>query len=295
MKLKFSKLNSWLTSKGTNVPKHKYAHLLLQETFSNRAAIVQELADYVSAAHEPARRYVQNLANESLHPFKLTPETDPAHGYPGELGPITLQGYFGEIFTGLVAENYEHFGSKSWEVPAYPFQTHAVAFEQLELAKQTGAAVKEVPGRTGDDCLAFELDGTGNIARAMVCEAKCTQNHSAKLIRDNHEKLSLPNLRPVSLLRVKEALKALGNDPYAEKWIMALTRFYIEKKLNKKRCDLSCYICGQRPKRNATWISQADPHEGYTGKRELESVEAHLEKVEELIQLVYKKTKKTAK
>lgn len=295
MKLKFSKMHSWMASKSSPVQEHSYTHLLLQEKSNERNRIIQELAAYVNAAHEPAKRHMRKLISDSLHPFKLAPEVDPADGYPEALGPITLQGYFGEIFSGIVAENYKHFGSNSWEVPAYIFQTHAVAFEQLELAKQTGHKVKEVPGRTGDDCLAFEMDADGKILRFMVCEAKCTRNHDAKLIQDNHEKLSLPNLRPISLLRVKEALKDLDNDLYTNKWIDALTQLYLGNFVNKQRCDLSCYICGKKPKLSETWIPKAKPHEGYTGKRNLVSVEAHLDDIADLIQLAYRKSKKTTK
>ena len=289
-----TKLTKWLTNKRTEVPKKKYCHIFLQERPEIRTEIVQELADYFYSAHEPARRHRRALLTDSLHPFKNSKD-DPAYGYPEALEEITLQGYFGEVLTGIIAENYTHFGSSKWQVPAYLFHTHDLAFHQLELARQTGKPVKKIPGRHGDDCLAFERDDDGSIRRIMFCESKCTQTHNASLIKENHEKLSFSNISPVDLLSVIEALKTFGEDPLAKDWIIALQLIALDRSLIEERCDLSSYICGQMPKKEPTWISQKDPHLNYTGGRSLEAVETHIEKVKELIGEIYSKVGSTIK
>lgn len=49
----------------------------------------------------------------------------------------------------IVAEALPHFGVGGWEIAAFPFRFHQVAFDQLEKWRQTGEEPTEIPGRTG--------------------------------------------------------------------------------------------------------------------------------------------------
>lgn len=261
---------------------------MLTENVAARPQILNELGKYFESAYQPAKLYLRSILSDDLHPLGPQVEFDPAQGFPKTLEAITLQGYFGEIFTGIIAEHYEHFGSSQWEVPIFLFHTHIVVFQQLELARQTGGVVGRLPGRTGDDCVAFERDDRGDITRIMICESKCTQNHSSGLINDNLEKLSAANLIPVDLLRIIEALKLYDEDDYARQWAMSLKKLLLLPPTPRnERCDLSGYVCGQAPRRKATWISQGTIPDKYSGGRKLKAVETHLEKVDELVRVVH--------
>lgn len=285
---KIKKLTEWLTDKRTDLPTGKYSHILLVEQVGKRATIIKDLSEYVDSAHEPARRHLRHLLGFTLNPINQNISEDPAKGYPEDLDKITLQGYFGEIFAGIIAEHYPHFESSRWEVPVYLFHTHDVAFQQLELAKLTGADPSHVPGRTGDDCLAFERDSKGNIIRVMFCESKCTAKHNATLIKEAHEKISALNILPVDLARIIEALLLIPEDASANQWIDALRRLYFRKDNLQERCDMVLYICGRPPKINDTWIHAAVPHASYKGKRKLTAVEVHMLDVIDMVKTVYK-------
>ena len=285
---KLAHIGSWLSPLQSDNAAIKYSHLLLTENVSTRPQILVELTEYFESAYQPAKIYLRKILSDDLHPLGPQVEFDPAHGFPKTLEAITLQGYFGEIFTGIIAEHYEHFGSSQWEVPIFLFHTHIVVFQQLELARQTGGVVGRLPGRTGDDCVAFERDDRGDITRIMICESKCTQNHSSGLVNDNLEKLSAANLIPVDLLRIIEALKLYDEDDYARQWAMSLKKLLLLPPTPRnERCDLSGYVCGKAPRRNATWISQGTIPDKYSGGRKLKAVEAHLEKVDELVRVVH--------
>src|SRR5258708_32598268 len=103
-----------------------------------------------------------------------------------------------------------------WEVPLY------TTFAMASLLRQTGRIAHTIFGRTGDDCLAFQLDNQGRILRSLYCEAKCTAGHSPKLISDAHEKVSKAVL--VDIPRVIEVLQD-SSEPDAPQWIDALRQF----------------------------------------------------------------------
>lgn len=278
--------DQWFSQSKTDVHNKNYCHVLLIEDVTKRAGTFSDLQAYVKQAHEPARQHLLRPFKESLHPAGSKPMVDPSTGYPEMLDDITLQGYFGEIFSGIIAEHCEHKNSSNWEVPAYLFHTHDVAFQELEKMKQ-GQPSKRIFGRTGDDCLAFEKDESGKISRVMVCEAKLTQNHNANLIKENHAKLSDGFKVPVHVSRVIEALKYLPEDAYTQSWIGALQEFYFNPS-KVERLDLASYACGQKPKTNSTWIDTAKPHPQYSGGRYLVSSEAHLDDVKDLVESVCK-------
>jgi hypothetical protein len=267
----------------------RYCHLLLQQQDEVDPAFWEELYAYIDHAHEGARQALRAPLEDSLHPLHHGTEDDPAFGYPQKFGDTTLKGFFGEIVAGIVAAYCTDDDEHKWEVPVYLFRTHIVGFQQLERMKQTNDWQRHIMGRTGDDGLAFARDENGRIFAWLACEAKCTGAHSATLIADNHEKLSQAVNRPIDLLRLIDALNDYRDDEYGSTWVEALRKYWWQLTENHStdRCDLSTYICGSPPIRNETWITPDMPHEKYTGKRDLTSVEFHLPDVEERIRSLY--------
>jgi len=287
---KLTLLDSWLDARKTrNDDSPPYCHLLFRQNGTVDSAVWDELYAYINHAHEGARQALRAPLGDSLHPLHHGTCTDPAYGYPYKFCNVVLQGFFGEILAGIVAEYYVGDDERKWEVPVYLFRTHVVAFQQLELMKQTHGWDRQVIGRTGDDGLAFSRDDDGRIVAWLACEAKCTCNHSARLISDNHEKLSQQINRPVDLLRVISALKDYHDDQYARDWISALRQFYWDTQGASEaiRCDLAVYVCGQMPLRRESWIPVDRPHSKYTGNRELTAAELHLPDVSEIIESLY--------
>ena len=148
---KFPEMASWLTVKVNTDSARRYEHALGRENVTGCAKSMARLKALVSDAHEDARKRLRALVGPTHDPLGAGLTKDPADGYPERLHIQTLKGYFGEILAGIVAENFNPFGMKDWEVPAYLFRFHHVAFEQLEMMGQTGAPAGLVPGRTGDD------------------------------------------------------------------------------------------------------------------------------------------------
>jgi len=283
-------LDSWLevekTCSATSPP---YCHLLIRQSENIAPDVWDEIFAYVDHAHAGARHALRAPLEDSLHPLHYNTDVDPAFGYPHKFGDTALQGFFGEIIAGIVAEHYARNDERDWEIPVYLFRTHVVAFQQLEQMKQTGKWERQIVGRTGDDGLAFARDDTGKIIAWLACEAKCTRGHSAQLITDNHKKLSQQIARPVDLLRVILALKDYRNDQYARDWISALINYYWSTHSNPApvRSDLAVYVCGQTPSRQDTWMPVDQSHSQYTGNRNLTAAELHLPNVVEIIQRLY--------
>jgi hypothetical protein len=196
-----------------------------------------------------------------------------------------LQGYFGEVFAGLVAEHYSPFNVDGWVVPAFLFRFHAVAFQQLEAAIPQGRPPTDIPGRTGDDCLAFLRNRAGEIVSVLYCEAKCTTSHRTDLIADAHEKVSSAAI--VDVLQVIEVLRD-NDSALAAEWVDRLRRFRIAMQDGRvDRRDLVCYVCGQHPVRQQSWMSSTEPHASYTADRHLEVAEVHVTDVASKVQAVY--------
>ncbi len=289
---KLTRLDDWLDvtrSTASGVP--NYCHLLLTEKEKVDADVWNELFVYIDHAHAGAQEALRAPLEDSLHPLQHNTEVDPAFGYPHKLGDAALKGFFGEIIAGIVAEYYAGDEEFEWEVPVYLFRTHVVAFQQLEVMKQTDDWERQIMGRTGDDGLAFSRDENGRIVAWLACEAKCTGDHSSALIRDNHVKLSQALTRPVDLLRLIDALKDYRDDNYSRNWIAALCRYWWEDSRNPSvsRCDFSMYVCGTFPNRSPTWIPTNSPHRDYTGRRNLTCAEFHMVGVDGIIRSLYER------
>jgi hypothetical protein len=183
----------------------------------------------------------------------------------------------------------EPFGEKEWHVPAFLFRHHTAAFHELETMRQTGSAAIEIPGRLGDDSLAFKLDGDGRITHVVYCESKCLVKSNQTKIAEAHEKVSSGII--VNLKQLVEVLRD-RTDPEAKLWIARIRRIILQDVTHAfERLDLVSYICGNAPIRSGetSWVPRDKPHEKYTAGRQLEVVEAHLSDIEQLVKDVYRK------
>jgi hypothetical protein len=275
MSWRSDELVTWLVAQRVEAP-DSYNHQLLTEDGSYAEGGVAALAALVREAHRDARERLERLASRSLDPLDPSrPAGQPS--FPDDLETTTLQGYLGEVFAGLVAENYLPHGQR-WHVPAFLFRGHVSAFQALERARQQGGAVGRTLGRTGDDALAFQIDDDGVITAWLYGEAKCTSDHDSSLIADGHEKLSAPDWVPVDLIQLIEILESKGT-PEADAWAESLRVLnFATADTAPPRFDMLVYVCGRSPaqQNRSTWISTTEAHEKYLGGKPLEAVEIHL-------------------
>ncbi|SLK50402.1 Uncharacterised protein [Mycobacteroides abscessus subsp. abscessus] len=291
--LKISSLNSWLHKDLSENSDKQYRHSLIRENKKDdvRESVVEELKPVIQKVHDDARFKLREFLRDTLDPLEeWDDEIDPAEGYPEVLDLTTLKGYFGEIFSGIIAENFSPFDEKNWRVPVFPFRFHNTAFDQLEMYHQTGQMKKATYGRTGDDCVAFVLDGD-TIVKILFLEAKCTAKYDMSMIADAHTKISSANQKPVELMRLVQILKSYRQDSEADVWITALRKLYRSKD-GFERFDCVSYVCGQfpkRPKEKVSWISRENPHPNYIGGRKLEAIEIQLTEVNDIVRQLYGK------
>src|SRR5271156_3994372 len=181
-------LNSWLVNQHVAVVHPRYRLRVWRENHTALAAIRDELLGYVDEAFEDARRRIRRGFEDDLSPFRGAPN-DPAENYPALLHRVTLQGYFGETLAVLAVEHWGAHGQRDWIVPAFLFRLHDQEFQHLESINERLAAgetydpdrVTEIRfGRTGDDGLAFRMNGQNTITDVLTLEVKClTQNNNA--------------------------------------------------------------------------------------------------------------------
>lgn len=289
------RLNSWLHNETKTSADGKYRHRLLVEKSTERGQALTVLADYVDRAHEDARRHLRQLASISLDPLEPVEEyPDPAEGYPSILSRQTRMGWFGEIVTGAIAEYLTPFGEDGWVVPAFLLRFHLVVFQHLEYARQTDLkAEKILPGRTGDDCLAFQMNESGQIIRTLACESKCLTAHNTNTLSHAHEKISYTPPIPVDVLRLIEVLNDY-DDAESKRWKRALQLLFMGgPEAAPEVCCMISYICGNAPKQGErrTWASPDAPDMMYTSKNRLEVVELHIHSIGEVVDTVYRVSK----
>ncbi len=287
---KSDKLHKWLSNSVIESADKRYKHRLLKENLSQRSDILDELKELIEQAHEDAKRHFRGFLANTLDLIGVSHIPDLAKKYPQCLPLTTLKGYFGEIFAGLITENLSPFGIDDWIVPAFLFRFHDAAFNELERIKQGGKPRKAIPGRFGNDCLAFQLGDDGRVRRSLICEAKCTSGHDTEMIKSAHQQISTPELRPISVWQIIKILEERRQDDYTFGLISALEALMLgEVSENYERCDLISYICGQPPVKTSTWIPTDTSHLEYTGKRRLEAVETYLVEVDNFVQKIYSK------
>jgi hypothetical protein len=261
-----------------------YRHLLLVERERSRADGIVALHDVVEDAYRDAKQRIDRLTGISLDPLGGEPPDAPTLDYPDGLHTYTLQGHLGEIAAGLVAEIFEPHGRR-WTVPAYLFRFHTAAQQMLERRRQLGGPARHVPGRTGDDCLAFVRDDDGRVVAWLMCEAKCSHDHNAGMIAAGHAQLSDGASLPIDLLQLVDVLADAGDDESRE-WASALRLLYAEG-ADAARSDMLVYVYGRGPKQRATWIDTTTAHASYTATRPLEAVELHLSAFDEVLAGAY--------
>jgi len=83
-----------------------YCHLLIRQRDDVDPSVWDELFAYIDHAHECARQALRAPLEDSLHPLDRDTNMDPAFGYPHKLSDTALQGFFGEIIAGIIAEYY---------------------------------------------------------------------------------------------------------------------------------------------------------------------------------------------
>jgi hypothetical protein len=280
-------IRTWLTETISVSEDERYTHHLLVEDLSQRVQTIFELRSFVRTAHEDARRHIRTLAGLSLDPLGTGSMPDPGACYPANLHLQTLKAYVGEILAAAFALSFSPLGKQGWRVPAFLFRFHDVAFHQLERLIQTGEKVCPIPGRIGNDCLAFRLDNNGHIIQCLFCEAKCTNTHDTHLIASAHEQVSDLATIPVSIYQLIAILRD-RTDEAATAWVIELQRLWLNRGgPDYERCDLISYVCGKHPIKQPTWISTVTPHENYRANRRLVVVEVHLHDIDQLVDELY--------
>lgn len=261
-----------------------YWHLRLREVPGKRQAGLAALQALVKKAHQGALHRLQEAVGTSLDPMATSAnEGVPAPGsnYPHDLHTTTLQGYMGEIVAGLIAENFEPL-EREWDVPAFTFRGHDQAIHHLEERRLLGVAAHPIPGKSGNDCLAFQKEDDQIIA-FLTCEAKCTHDHRSALITEGHEQLSANNTRiPVDLIQLIEILRSMDE----QQWADALSALLITAaEESPEHCDLFVYVCGRGRKNGEPWMNSKN--ENYRAKRELEAAELPLSEFDRVLEAAY--------
>ena len=267
----------------------RYRHQLIKEKPEERRKLLKTLREICERAHADFIQHFRRLAQISLDPLDEIPN-DPCEGYPEKLHNRTLMGYFGEVFAGIIAEYFSPLGEDNWRVPIFLFRFHLPAFHQLQQIRESGKEAGIIPGRYGDDCLAFKRNTDSRITHSLVCEAKCTADHDSGMITSAHEKLSSRSSKPVDLLQLIDALRDYS-DVDSKSWSESILQLYLDRQAKDyETCDMVSYVCGRSPVRNESWIPASMPDASYTGQRRLEAVEVHLSNVDRLVKKVYRKT-----
>ncbi len=289
---KIAQIDQWLVRRPSGERRAGYRHQLLMEDPPNLTVIVAEVRGYFGRAYRDFIEHYRGL----LYSKALCPYIDEDHStadwlHPRHLSIEVLRGHFGEIVTGIVAEHYSPHGHDTWMVPAFLFRFHIVAFQKLEQWRQTGLQPEgPLPGRTGDDCLAFLRDGNGTIVKCLHCEAKCTTGHNADLVNEAHQQISDALIKDVPLL-----IEVLGDrgDEESKRWVEALRQFWIaDMNASSIKNDMIVYVCGKdrvRGEGKPSWVTGEESHPAYTADRLLEVVEVHLNDVDVTVRRIYRK------
>lgn len=291
-------LQAWLSPQTPNAPQPRYELRVWREVNGNLAAVRDELIAYVQEALDDARLRIRKGFEDPLSPFSDDAD-DPAANYPAMLNRITLQGYLGETFAGLVVEHFGAFGQNDWHIPAFLFRFHDTEFQHLDLINERLAAgeahdrdaiSERRPGRTGDDALAFRLDGAGKVTHVLALEAKCLVTSNTQTIEEAHAKLSLDAKRPSG---IRELISLLSDydTVEAEAWVERLLEFYRDGFKTAQHRNGLAYTVGHWPVSPATrlsWLTPDGPHAAYTSSRPLEAMELQLSDLPGLVETLYR-------
>ena len=161
----------------------------------------------------------------------------------------TLQGYLGEVFGGLIAITQKPF-DLDWEIPVHLFSFHDTVFDWLDMYLQNAEISTDIPGRTGDDNLAFLRNKNNEIIAVLFIEAKCTLTHNVTLINDAHSKLSKSNIIPVSRDKIKLLLIEKGDSEQKhhdnEKTFASMRVYLIHEHERDKHYDIYAWVLEEK-------------------------------------------------
>ena len=266
-------IEEWLDCKVSKNP--SYIHLLLNADGEN---FPDELITYIKIAHEQAqKKYIDKINEFNLDPLEQPPI------YTVVLPLKTLQGYLGEVFGGLIAITQKPF-DLDWEIPVHLFSFHDTVFDWLDMYLQNAEISTDIPGRTGDDNLAFLRNKNNEIIAVLFIEAKCTLTHNVTLINDAHSKLSKSNIIPVSRDKIKQLLIEKG-DSDSLLFVDAINNI---TNTQKERYDMVSYLYNQKPIKNDSWISKDKINSYYTAKRNLVAAELCITNLKNFIDKIYR-------
>jgi hypothetical protein len=290
-------LNAWLVDQRLQNAQARYRLRVWRENRAGLSAIRCELIGYIHEAFEDARRRIRRGFEDDLSPFR-DPPNDPAANYPALLHRVTLQGYFGETLAVMAVEHWGAHGHNDWVVPAFLFRLHDQEFQHLEAINERLAAgqahdpddpTQLRPGRTGDDGLAFRINGEGTITDILTLEAKCLAQNSNAKIAEAHQKLTAGGKLP-SGVRELVNLLAEYDTPEAEAWQQALLKLWRGGYQVAVRHDGIAYACGRIPAQSGrvAWMPTNAPHPLYTVTRNLEGLEFQFEDLTTVIDTLYR-------
>lgn len=290
-------LNAWLVDQHLAKAPARYRLRVWRENRAGLAAIRAELIVYVDEAFDDARRRIRRGFEDDLSPFD-DPAVDPAANYPALLNRTTLQGYLGETLAVLAVEHWGAHGHTDWVVPAFLFRLHDLEFQHLEAINEHLLAgevydpdrtAERRPGRTGDDGLAFRINGENNITDVLTLEAKClSQNNNGK-IKEAHQKLAAGGSRPSGIRELINLLEEYDT-PEAQACQEALLKLWKDGYRVAVRYDGVGYTCGQVPARagRVAWMPTDAPHPAYTVARKLEGMEFQFEDLTTVVNMLYR-------
>ncbi|MCD5982355.1 hypothetical protein [Pseudomonas sp. CDFA 610] len=291
-------LSAWLVAQPSTGTHSKYELRVWREDNANFEELRDELVAYAQEALEDARVRIRKGFEDNLSPFS-DPVDDPAAYYPAMLNRITLQGYLGETLAGLAVEHFGAFGEIDWQVPAFLFRFHDQEFQHLDLINERfimgephdrDAEAEKRPGRTGDDALAFRLDGNGNITHILALEAKCLATSNTATIADAHGKLAAGSRRPSG---IRELITLLSDyeTTEAQAWVARLLELYRDGFRTANRSDGLAYTVGHfpvSPKTRLSWLQADAPHTSYNVDRRLVAMEFQLSELRALVETLYR-------
>lgn len=296
-RLTMALLDAWLVNHPVPADHERYRLRVWRENPAALAALKAEIDLYIHEAFEDARRRLRQGFEDALSPFN-DPHIDPAANYPALLHEVTLKGYFGEILAGLAVEHWGAHGQIDWVVPAFLFRFHDVEFRHLDQINEriraggihyADAAGQIQPGRTGDDGLAFRINGANVITDVLTLEAKCRSRNDNAAIEAAHRTLAEGSPRPPG---IRELISLLSeyDSPAAQTWQEALLRLWSGGYATAARHDGVTYACGQVPRQAGRigWMRDDAPHAVYTIERNLEGMEFQFENIEAVITALFR-------
>ncbi len=292
-------LDAWLINQPVASVHPRYRLRVWRENREGLAAIRDELIAYFDEALQDARKRIREGFEDDLSPFN-DPAVDPAANYPSHLHHFTLQGYLGETLAALAVEHWGAHGHMDWMVPAFLFRLHDQEFQHLETINERLLAgepydpdltAERRPGRTGDDGLAFRINGENTVTDILTLEAKCLARNNPSKIEDAHKKLAAGAKRPSGVRELINILEAYDT-PEAQAWQEALLKFWRDDYRVAIRYDGIGYTCGSIPARagHIAWMPTDAPHPVYTVYRKLEGMEFQFDGLTAVVNTIYRGT-----